>query len=402
MAPQFLGAHELVALAALAFALVICLNGQWLAQRLSVMDVPDDDRKRHAAPTPLVGGIAILTALMIWQLGELYLFPTGNTAVQKVLLLCGAGAAVMGFIDDQTPTYPLVRLLSLLIFVGIAFTIDPSLIAAGLNWTSGIATAMPTWGYLALMSVSVIGLVNAANMADGQNGLLTSLFLIWALCLTVVSNGESYCSVILLGAAAIVFLFNLPGRLFLGDCGSYGVTFVIAVLSIRAHASGALTVATVVVWFFIPVTDCLRLMITRRLSGRSPLSADRDHFHHRLEARLGANPALAVYLGTVATTSIIAATLPDLAPACIGALALFYGGAIWLTTERRRKPQVVFRFDHLPSAPSSSSGSVVRLSKTSSDADDRRPDFGDGRYGLSAQDAAPLPYAERKSARHGG
>jgi UDP-GlcNAc:undecaprenyl-phosphate GlcNAc-1-phosphate transferase len=396
MAPHYPGAHEFVALAALAFALAICLNAQWLGRQLSVMDVPDAERKRHAEPTPLVGGIAILIALMTWQLGELYLFPTADTAVQKVLLFCGAGVAVMGFIDDQTPTYPAVRLMSLLIFVGIAFTIDPSLVAPGLNWTTGFATAMPAWAYLALMSVSVIGLVNAANMADGLNGLLTGLFLIWAFCLTLVSNGESYCPLILLGAASIVFLFNLPGRLFLGDCGSYGITFVIAVLSIRAHAGGAITVATVIVWFFIPVTDCLRLMITRRMSGRSPLSADRDHFHHRLEARFGANSALVIYLGMVAATSITAAMLPNLALACIGALVLFYAVAIWLTTDRPQQ-QIVFRFDRLPDAPTSSSGSVVKLAKAAADADERA-DFADGAYGVSAQDAA-LPYPERTPAR---
>jgi UDP-GlcNAc:undecaprenyl-phosphate GlcNAc-1-phosphate transferase len=345
-----------------------------------------------------VGGIAILTALMIWQLGELYLFPTGDAGVQKVLLLCGAGAAAMGFIDDQTPTYPTVRLLSLLVFVGIAFTIDPTLIAPGLNWTIEIATAMPTWAYLLLMSVSVIGLVNAANMADGLNGLLTGLFLIWALCLSLVTTGESYCPQILLGAAAIVFMFNLPGRLFLGDCGSYGVTFVIAVLSIRAHASGAVTVATVIAWFFIPVTDCLRLMITRRLSSRSPLSADRDHLHHRLEATFGTNRALAIYLGTAAATAILAAALPAVAPLCIAALVIFYGWAIWRTAEPRAQQQIVFRFDRLPGSSSANSGSAVMLSKATPDGDER-PDFADAAYGVSAKETAPLPYAERKSAR---
>ena len=399
MAPHFPGAHEAVALIALAFGLLVCLNARWLGRRLFVMDVPDAERKRHAEPTPLVGGIAILAALMIWQLGELYLFPTGNVAVQKVLLFCGAGVAAMGFIDDQTPTYPLVRLLSLLIFVGIAFTIDPSLIATGLNWTSDIATAMPTWGYLALMSVSVVGLVNAANMADGQNGLLTGLFVIWALCLAIVSSPESYCALILLSASAIVFLFNLPGRLFLGDCGSYGVTFVVAILTIRAHASGAITVATVIVWFFIPVTDCLRLMIARRSSGRSPLSADRDHFHHRLETRFGTRSALAIYLGAVAGTSIIAAALPALAIACIAALALFYCVALWLTTERPQQ-QIVFRFDRLPSAPASSSGTAVKLAKASPESEELS-DFVDGTFGRSAQDNA-LPYPDRKPVRQAG
>jgi UDP-GlcNAc:undecaprenyl-phosphate/decaprenyl-phosphate GlcNAc-1-phosphate transferase len=362
------------------------------------MDTPDADRKRHAEPTPLVGGLAILSALMMWQLGELYLFPTGNAAVEKVLLLCGAGVAVMGFIDDQTPTYPAVRLLSLLIFVGIAFTIDPTLIASGLDWTSGIHTAMPAWAYLALMSVSVVGLVNAANMADGQNGLLTGLFLVWALCLSIVFAGESHFPLILLSASAIVFLFNLPGRLFLGDCGSYGVTFVIAILTIRAHASGAITVATVIVWFFVPIADCLRLMLTRHLSGRSPLSADRDHLHHRLEAKLGQNAAVAIYLGAVALTSVVAATVPGFAVACIPVLALFYAAAIWMTTERPQQ-QIVIRFDRAGAAPSASSGSVVMLPQVAAEMEDLKERAESG-FGRTAKDA-PIPYPERKSRQAG-
>jgi UDP-GlcNAc:undecaprenyl-phosphate/decaprenyl-phosphate GlcNAc-1-phosphate transferase len=249
------------------------------------------------------------------------------------------------------------------------------------------------------MSVSVIGLVNAANMADGQNGLLTGLFLIWAMCLSLVSSGDSHCSLILLGAAAIVFLFNLPGRLFLGDCGSYGVTFMVAILSIRAHASGAATVAMIIAWFFVPVADCLRLMITRRLSGRSPLSADRDHLHHRLQEHFGTNAALGIYLGTVATTAIFAAALPPAAPLCVAALVIFYGWAIWRTTDRSSQEQIVFRFDRSPGpAPS---GSVIMLPNATPDGD-KRPEFADGAFGVSSQDAAPLPFAERKSARHAG
>jgi len=249
-----------------------------------------------------------------------------------------------------------------------------------------------------LMSVAAIGLVNAANMADGQNGLLTGMFAIWALCLSLVASADSYCPLVLLGASLIVFAFNLPGRLFLGDCGSYGVTFVIAMLSIRAHAVGALTVATVVAWFFIPVVDCLRLMISRRLSGRSPLSADRDHFHHRLEAKLGASNAVAIYLGTVAVTSILAAVIPEIALVCIAALVVFYTVCIWLTAEGRPQPQIVYRFDRAPNPVQSAT--VLRLTKAPAEAD-ARPEFADAPYGASVQEAA-LPFAERPSARHVG
>ena len=202
-----------------------------------------------------------------------------------------------------------------------------------------------------------------------------------------------------MGAAAIVFLFNLPGRLFLGDCGSYGVTFVIAILSIRGHASGAITVATVIVWFFIPITDCLRLMITRWMSGRSPLSADRDHFHHRLEARFGAQSAVAIYLGSVAATSIVAAVLPD-------SRSGMYRGA--RAVLRRSDLADSANVPKIRSCSAStvcrarvpSSGSVVKLAKAAADTDERS-DFADGTYGVLEQDSA-LPYAERKSARQAG
>ena len=119
-------------------------------------------------------------------------------------------------------------------------------------------------------------------------------------------------------------------------------------LSIRAHASGAVTVATVIVWFFIPVIDCLRLMITRRMSGRSPLSADRDHFHHRLEATIWAHVRawdLSRDRGRDRDPrGCSAAGFPSL---CIVALVIFYGGAIWRTAERPQH-QIVFRFDRLP------------------------------------------------------
>jgi hypothetical protein len=95
---------------------------------------------------------------------------------------------------------------------------------------------------------------------------------------------------------------------------------------------------------------------------------------------------------------MVASLLPDFALGGIAALALFYGGAIWLTGEHPQD-QIVFRFDRLPSTPSSS-GSVVKLAKAAAETDER-PDFADGTYGVPGQDSS-LPYPERKSARQAG
>jgi UDP-GlcNAc:undecaprenyl-phosphate GlcNAc-1-phosphate transferase len=50
------------------------------------------------------------------------------------------------------------------------------------------------------------------------------------------------------------------------------------------------------IWFWLPVLDCVRLMLSRALDRRSPFAADRNHFHHILIDRFGRRTALAVYL----------------------------------------------------------------------------------------------------------
>src|SRR5437588_11322124 len=162
-------------------------------------------------------------------------------------------------------------------------------------------------------------------MADGQNGLVPGLFVVWSLCL-VLAGDENIAMVaqIIAAAAVVVLCFNLRGKLFLGDCGSYGVTFVLGLLALEAYARGRITIETVTVWFYIPVVDCLRLMITRRMHGRSPFVPDTDHFHHLLQAKLGERSGLAAYIACVALSSLVAVIAPRFPPGSLLLLTAIY------------------------------------------------------------------------------
>lgn len=317
---------------AIASTLLICLNAETIGRRLRVMDHPNVERKYHAKATPLVGGIALLLPLFLWLTGAL---ATGFVADQQAMILLMVGAAgvgILGFADDQTPITPLSRIVSLLVYLGIAFALYPDLIAPTLNWGSFAPTALPAWAYCALLALTTIGIVNAVNMADGQNGLVPSMIVAWSICLMLVGDPlVSQVALILALLSSIVLLFNLQGRLFLGDCGSYGATFVIGLLAMMAYAQGRVSVETITVWFFIPVMDCLRLMITRRLEGRSPMAPDTDHFHHRLQGKLGETYGLVAYIVSVAACSFIAALAPRFALVCIIILTAIYFSFAWLT-----------------------------------------------------------------------
>ncbi|HEY0281251.1 MAG TPA: hypothetical protein VGC27_01360, partial [Rhizomicrobium sp.] len=178
---------------------------------------------------------------------------------------------------------------------------------------------------------------------DGQNGVVGSMYVIWSGCLLFVTSGTSQQIAGVLFVLSLVFLvFNLRGKLFLGDCGSYGVTFAVGLLVTLAHAKAQVSLETVIVWFFIPVADCIRLLISRPLRGVSPFMGDHDHFHHRLEDKLGKNQGLATYAVVIAASSLIATLDPRFALVCLCALSAFYFSFAWLsdaTTVSVSKPE---------------------------------------------------------------
>jgi UDP-GlcNAc:undecaprenyl-phosphate GlcNAc-1-phosphate transferase len=298
------------------------------------MDFPDHQRKSHRQPTPLVGGMAILLSLLVWLAGAVLTDVYKDQQFASMLMLCGAGVGLAGFADDQTSTTPLSRILALLVFLGVAVALAPGLIAHSLNWGSFEPTPLHPALYSALIALTAAGIVNAVNMADGQNGLVPSLFVIWSLCL--VLTGDENIAIIaqtIAVASVVVLCFNVRGKLFLGDCGSYGVTFVLGLLALAAYARGRITIETVTVWFYIPVIDCLRLMITRRMHGRSPFAPDTNHFHHRLQAKLGEQSGLAAYIACVALSSVVAVAAPRFALVSLIILTAIYFSFAFLTDD---------------------------------------------------------------------
>ncbi len=317
---------------ALFVSLLILVNARVIGETLQIMDHPDTFRKRHARVTPLVGGLAIMVPIVLWAGATLVWQSVVDVRLLQVVLLCGAGATLVGYADDQVSTSPSSRLLSLFLLAGVAVIVDPELIPAQLNWGNFEPTAIPQWFAIVFVAVAMAGYVNAVNWADGQNGVVTGMFTIWAACLIIVTGGSAANTAVAMFAMAVVtFLFNIAGRTFLGDSGTYGVTFVFGILAISAHNRWGVSVETIVVWFFIPIMDCLRLIVTRARQGISPSDADRDHFHHRLQDRIGKTAGLCTYLGVVGASSLLASVRPHLALICMVVLTAFYFSFAWLT-----------------------------------------------------------------------
>jgi UDP-GlcNAc:undecaprenyl-phosphate GlcNAc-1-phosphate transferase len=316
--------------------LVLCLFGAPICEALGLMDHPDGDRKNHDEPTPMIGGIAILVPMVCWcGLLAVVLLPADAKFPLAVAIAAG-GAGLVGFTDDQSETSPESRILLLLFFGVVALAIEPGLVTHQIYWGVAPPMVIPAWAAWMLALLSLIGLSSAVNMADGIHGLSLFLYLTWAVCLAAIGpHIVATLSVVAVVTVLVALLFNFRGGIFIGDCGTYGITFLIGLLAIEAQNSGRLPLPTIAAWFCIPVLDCFRLIIERLAGGKAPWRGDYNHLHHRLAAKFGQRRALTGYAALVAISAALSSALPSSALPLLGVEMLVYASAIAITNAPR-------------------------------------------------------------------
>lgn len=331
-------------LAGLSLASLTGLLAYPIGKALKVLDYPDPvgGRKRHDAITPLVGGVAVVAilSLMLAYLSVALMGVSQNEAqVAAWLNVIAVGTFLVGFTDDRLHLSPVPRLAVTiaLFFTATAYVPVFKLEFLYFAFIDNVQFLGPTAAVFTILCL--VGLVNAVNMADGKNGLVVGMSMIWALLL-ILYTSESLRPVYiaLFSGLSVLFVFNWRGKLFLGDGGSYGLAGFIGISSIYAYNVNFTHMGAeqIVLWFLVPVLDCLRLMVSRVLVGRSPFSGDRNHLHHFLALRYGWNKGLVVYLSLVGIPSILTWFMPQATVLFIVLVTLVY----WvITLSAKRKIQ---------------------------------------------------------------
>ena len=279
--------------------LAICLCAQRFGEGAKLISRPDGDRRLHERDTPLVGGIAILLPVCIVSIFYLISQPHNFvtlTAVVSSMLMLG-----IGILDDRLGISPVWRLLALTFISFGIFSFQPIFVLHSLRlWFlhQNYTVQLDPFATVAT-AVMIIGFVNAANMADGINGQLLGSVIIWSGFILLHSVGVSAMPYIALICSSCVGLyFNLRGKLFAGSAGSYAASFFVALGAIATYRQAVppMYAQTPMFWFWLPVADCLRMIVTRVVQGKRPFAGDRNHFHHLLLDFLRVRYSLLIYL----------------------------------------------------------------------------------------------------------
>lgn len=260
----------------------------------NIVDNPNH-RKIQRAPVPVLGGIAVFFGIVVSiTLTAVFYDATSLFAILGVMVVM----LYIGVMDDILSLSPSIRfLIESVVVLVLIFSNDYSINNFHGLWGVG---EISMWISVPLTIVACVGILNAINMIDGVNGLLSgycivscSLFaaaFIWA-----DDRDAASLALISIGALVPFFFHNVFGKkskMFIGDGGTLLMgtiisTFVIGVLNSNSPLAEKVAPTFGLIPFTlavlsIPVFDTLRVIFSRLFRGDSPFQPDKTHMHHLL------------------------------------------------------------------------------------------------------------------------
>lgn len=286
----------LVAIVAFAVTYVLVYPSTVIAKKLGAVDLPSE-RRVHTHATTRMGGIAIFFGIVI-PLMAVYLLigarvlppelkPPPNINIVGVF----AGMLVMfivGCIDDVFQIRARYKLIGQIIAAIIVA-------ASGVMLSDIRMFGSNEYLYFGFLSwpITVFWLVafaNIINLIDGLDGLAAGVcgitFAAFFVLGLMTDNPASALIAVVGLAACVAFLrFNFhPAKLFMGDCGSLTLGFLLGIISLMGIMKTATftSLAVPVIIAGIPVLDTFSAIVRRKREHVSISVPDKGHIHHSL------------------------------------------------------------------------------------------------------------------------
>src|SRR2546426_3305204 len=329
--------------ASLILSLVLTKYVRDLANAKGWVTPPAQDRHLHVVPLPRLGGVAIFLSFFL-SLGIALLISLtrpgrnvgGSTATLATILGPGLLIFLLGAYDDVRGASPYLKftvqaIAGALLFAGGLRILDLPVLFGGhqFSWFVGLPLTM-LW---------VLAITNAFNLIDGLDGLAAGSALFSTLVVFVVAllGNLSLISLIALALAGAIlgflrYNFN-PATIFLGDCGSQFIGFMLSALALYGaqQAPTIIAVAIPVVSFGLPILETSLSVVRRFISGRPVFTADREHIHHKLLQRgMSHRQVVIVLYGVSALFALLSLFLLWPTGSTLGLVLAVLGTGIWI------------------------------------------------------------------------
>ncbi len=127
--------------------------------------------------------------------------------------------------------------------------------------------------------IIISGFINASNISDGANGILSGVASIFLLVVYLKTN--EYYFFITFKILFIFYLYNVfISKVFLGDSGSYFIGFLISTLGLYFYNESLFSAGFLGSLLSYPCIEISYSIIRRIQKKQNPLKADNQHLHN--------------------------------------------------------------------------------------------------------------------------
>ena len=285
------------------------------AHKVGAIDVPKDARRMHKKPIPRLGGLAIYGGFLC----SILIF--GQLDETMLCVLLGAAIIVaLGIFDDVLALGAKLKFVVQIVAAAIPVCIGDLQIGLFTNLNPLSDTPFVHLGILAVpvTIIWIVGITNAVNLIDGLDGRAVGVSSIAAITMLAVAlltgNMPIAITMAALAGACIGFMpYNLnPAKIFMGDTGSTFLGYMLATVSIMGLFKFYAVISFAVPFLILglPIFDTANAIIRRVAAGRSPMSPDRGHVHHKLiDMGFNQKQAVAILYAISATLGLTAVVL---------------------------------------------------------------------------------------------
>lgn len=252
----------------------------------NLFDYPDNNRKIHKHPIPLLGGLFLISNLFLIFIIlnfsnisiDLYFFENRND--YNFFFLITFLFYLIGFFDDKYQINYKIKFILYTILIILTFFLDNDLLIKKLEF-SFLKSAVDLSSYSYIFTILCFLLfINAYNMLDGINGQATC-YVLFIFFVLVAKNILVSLIGVLFVSLFFFLILNFKNRSFLGDSGTLTLGYIVSYIFIKIYNTNKLFLADEIFLIMsIPGYELLRLAIKRVLNKNHPFLPDNNHIHH--------------------------------------------------------------------------------------------------------------------------
>ena len=276
---------------------------RWLRLNEFGQNIREEGPEAHKTKegTPTMGGVLIWFAVLVS-----YVVFSRFSVASLTVFIAAAGNALIGFADDWikivrkrslglSARYKLLLQLLLSLFIGfVALRFVGVTTAVDVPFTDQ-RLDLGTWGFYALIFLTLAGFSNAVNLTDGLDGLAAGASAIVLVAMAgiafIIGRNTSDPGITDLmvvagcvGGAALGFLWynTFPADVFMGDTGSLGLGGAVAGLAVMTRTELVLLIIGGL--FVLEAGSVAAQVVSFKLFKRRVLLMAPLHHHFELKA----------------------------------------------------------------------------------------------------------------------